>query len=56
MEPYEEKLHFAIIELPYFPHIKKHLKLTNSPNQIYFFVQDFMNSQFFKLEKEILDT
>ena len=37
-ESYQDRLQFAIIELPNFPHIKRHLKLSDNARKLHFFI------------------
>jgi hypothetical protein len=55
-EYHHENLHFALIELPYYPHIKQHLNLNFNKNGVYFFIQDFNRQQFYLYDKPVMDS
>lgn len=40
-DPFNNRLHFALIELPYFPELRSYLKLSNTELGVHFFVTDF---------------
>jgi hypothetical protein len=53
-DPYNEKLQFALIELPYFPEMRDYLNLKPNEHGVHFFAKDFNTGKFYVLDKEFM--
>jgi hypothetical protein len=40
-DPFNTRIHFALIELPYFPEIRKYLQLQQTELGVHFFITSF---------------